>query len=225
MALKKYSQILILSISIILILPLQLANSKVMRFKKIIFPLMEGVELIYDTKQLFELDTPQEFQSRILFHEIVFPHVHYEWWIENTTPKLTDHGFSTVRGLKTGRVLDPWWTDEPDISQINDRCELWISQLAYDELVKHGHTLFALDVYARKDKELKLTLEEITTFNVKINDRWTILPALKLNSSKGDTLLVYHNRDNPIVLESEISGIYKWTLVKVTIPVPGNIGR
>ena len=200
------------------------SEAEIVRREKVLydFPLVEGAHVIYDTTQTYGFyeyyGKPAEYTTRIRIHEVIGSQVRFEWWMEghDVDQSLDTHGFSTIRGLAEGRVLDPWWTDGEDM--IKDRCELWISQRAFDELHSFQQTRFKVDTVARGDIDTVLFLVGLGTFPVTINGDLVDLPVLILKSNHDDSLMVYNNRDNPFVLSADLPNISHWDVVEIQLP-------
>lgn len=193
------------------------ARSETILLKRLPLPLDEGLELWFQTHQQRPRDDHFMAHVQILGVERGLrqapSRLRFRWDIDDRQrmPALDESGTITVTGLGEGRSLNFWWTNGEDT--VTDHTQLWLSREACQELVQTGRTRYAIEVSQRHDSpELPIERVQERDFEVEVNGRTVVLPALTLSTQQGDALTILADCDHPLVLDAQIPGFQSWTL-------------
>lgn len=179
-----------------------------------LFALEPGLRILFDTTQLVPTSSRYWTEIELTATSEDALSFRYEMYAEGTS--YASSGSSVVRDRQACRALDPWWG--PGLSERAERCELWLSTLAFDELRSSGVTHLAIDVHYRGDSALELRLLRYERFALTIDARMVELRVMVLESSLGDQLWVYDRRENPFVLRATVVGVYDWFVTELSSP-------
>ena len=173
-----------------------------------------GTQLRFDTKQFYPSNS--HYETLIDIDAFAADERAFSYGYRYDDDHFEARGHSTILNPSDCRALDPWWSGGSTTS--SDRCELWLSTIAFAELKREGHTHFDLDVQVRGDRGLMLFVESSGHFSLQINGQNTEVKALELSSSQGDLLWVLDDPENPLVLSAKLPRIYSWQLTHIVSP-------
>ena len=121
-------------------------------------------------------------------------------------------GVLTLSSLDDCRSLDPWW--DPDETDSDTRCELWIPRSLYMSLVASGFGHLAVDTIMRRDDPVRWELKGRTRYRCRENGHAVELPALIVHTARNDEFVILDDPDNPLILRAE-STYFRWLLREV----------
>ncbi len=125
----------------------------------------------------------------------------------------TESGIQSLSSLDTCTAIDPWW--DPGETSHDSRCEFWIPEKVYRELVVNRISYLSIDTLMRRDTVVRLELQNRTSVKLELNGRPVKVEALVIQTSRNDKLLVLDDPANPLILGME-SSYFAWEIVSVS---------
>ena len=122
-------------------------------------------------------------------------------------------GIQTLTSMDDCKTLDPWW--EPGKTEYDNRCELWISQRVFNELLVEQKAYLNVDVSGRADSVVAWQFQEHTHYPCEIEGKVVLLKAIRVTTTRNDEIVILNDPDNPLILSIR-SSHFQWDIVKIS---------
>lgn len=205
-----------LTLLIMLVGTVAVGHAETVHLSRETIPLRAGVTMDFATSQ--RVGFVDDYTSRIVVLAVEekpeFASVQFRWRMFEAA-RHTGHdetGTVTVTGLADGTTLNAWWGAADATTRDT---QLWLSRGACTQLMRTGQTGYAIDLVKRRDPSLLLTLTGRRKFPVTIDGQPRDLPAITIESARGDRLVMLADCRNPLILEIDVPKLYSARLTQV----------
>lgn len=197
-------------ISLGIIVPVKCYSQSVLEVPKL--AMQEGIRLEFDAHSVVHPLRPPVQENFVLhIHETWKGGISFRYEIQQKVMG-EEQGFQSLSSLDTCTAIDPWW--EPMKTDYDNRCEFWVPERIFRELITDGKSYLSVDTEARRDSVVRWEVIGKTLFLVTLDDHPVLLDAIRIKTSRDDSFLILNDVDNALILEAK-STFFSWRLQKI----------